>query len=165
MFLNIFVESIFCLFTWFSYTTLFTDFPLGQGFSSSQHIDWCFRPDNSLLGMGRGYPVHCRAFSSFPGIYPMDARSTLPPLLPLLQLRQPKHCLQTLPNATWGRKLLLENHYFRQAFSAESGSLASFKMKAGNKFLGGACMSTCTCLPSPGWLGQCSQEPHKQLYS
>lgn len=46
--------------------------------SQPQHR-WHFRPDDSLL---RGCPMHCKMFSSTPGLYPWDARSSrLPPVV------------------------------------------------------------------------------------
>lgn len=49
-----------------------------QEFLHSQHYSR-FGLDNSLLGVGGCLP--CRLFGSIPGLYPLDANSTFPPVV------------------------------------------------------------------------------------
>lgn len=64
-----------------------------QGFQFQRY--WHFGPDHSLW---RGCPVHCRIFSSIPGLYPLDASST--------SRCNNQKCLQTLSNGPWGTNCL-----------------------------------------------------------
>lgn len=54
---------------------------------------WCFRPDGSVMVQGR--PVQWILWSSIPGLYPLDAMSTPPPVM-----TTPK-CFHTLPTVPW----------------------------------------------------------------
>lgn len=64
---------------------------------------WYYREtwlDNSSFLPCGSCPVHCRVFSSISGFYPLDVSSNLSPIC-----ENQKH-LQTLPDVTWGTKLL-----------------------------------------------------------
>lgn len=62
---------------------------LKQGFSTSALLT----SGAGLQPVVRGCAVHCRVFSSIPGLYPRDARST-----PFTSSWDNHKCLQTLPN-------------------------------------------------------------------
>lgn len=94
---------------------------LRQHFSTSQHTNWHFGPDNLLLVLGWVVLCTVGCFSSIPNLCLPDARSIVPPFLQLWQPRMSPD----IAKCHLGTKLPLENHCFKQTFSEESGTVAS----------------------------------------
>ena len=99
---NVAILTMLWLFCWVvgSWSSLHYAFQSTSGFSILM-----------LLTFGAGYifvaggcPVHCKIFSSTPGLYPLDARSTPP--LPKCDNKCLRHC-----QGLWEVKLILvKNH-------------------------------------------------------
>lgn len=78
---------------------------LYQSKKKSKEQYWCSEPANSLFGWGEegGCLVHCRVFSSIPGLCSLDI--TLLPTSHLPQLQQPKISEEDIVKCPWWKVL------------------------------------------------------------